>query len=147
MNRFKILLILFTLIQSSCSSNSKDGGSQIIIKKFFSLYETKGVESALNYAYSTNSWLASGSREDTQKVIMQLKEFTTKLGKLNGFELLKKKDINERYTVCSYMLMYDRQPLRFTFIFYKPNVEWQLQSFQYDVGMSDESVNSINLSW
>jgi hypothetical protein len=33
---------------------------------------------------------------------------------------------------------YDRQPIRFNFLFYSPNGQWQLQNFSFDDGIDEE---------
>lgn len=38
----------------------------------------------------------------------------------------------------SYLLRYDRQLIRFTFQFYKPDKEWMLYSLSFDVTLDDE---------
>jgi hypothetical protein len=36
------------------------------------------------------------------------------------------------------MVRYDRQPVRFSILFYKPNNQWGLQNFSYDDNLDEE---------
>ena len=45
----------------------------------------------------------------------------------------------------SYLVKYDRQPIRFTFQFYKPNKEWRIHSFKYDGNIDDEIEEAAKL--
>jgi hypothetical protein len=111
------------------------------------MYDKEGVKGSLNYAYSTNRWILNDHPTETMDVITKLEDFTNNLGKYSGYKLLKEQVINDHYLARSYMILYERQPVRFTFVLYRSEKTWQLQSFQYDVGTSDEVVNSMNLSW
>lgn len=42
------------------------------------------------------------------------------------------------------MIKYDRQPVRFQFIFYKPSDKWQLQDFRYDDDLDTELIEAAN---
>lgn len=149
------LIVTFTLLVSCNQSNQGIPKGQSIPRPnydqffddFFNLYESEGVKSSLNYAYSTNQWIFNSPTKESEEVQRKLEEFTNNLGRYCGRKLLKEKVVNSNFVIRSYMLLYERQPLRFTFTLYKPESKWQLQSFQYDVGMNDEAVNSINLSW
>ena len=44
----------------------------------------------------------------------------------------------------SFLVKYERQPVRFTFILYKPNESWQTQNFSYDTGISEEIEEAAN---
>jgi len=111
------------------------------------MYEKEGVKESLNYAYSTNKWILNENTTETKDIITKLEDFTHNLGKYSGNKLLKEKVVNDNYIARSYLMLYERQPIRFTFVLYRSAKIWQLQSFQYDVSTSDEVVNSMNLSW
>jgi hypothetical protein len=40
--------------------------------------------------------------------------------------------------MITYIVKYDREPLRFTFFFYKPKDVWRVSNFSYDENISDE---------
>ncbi len=45
----------------------------------------------------------------------------------------------------SFLVKYARQPLRFTFILYKPNDKWVIQNFSWDSALEDELYNASSL--
>jgi hypothetical protein len=45
----------------------------------------------------------------------------------------------------SYLVKYDRQPLRFIFKFYKPNDKWVLYSYALDDSLDDEIQEAAKL--
>ena len=47
------------------------------------------------------------------------------VGKYHGRRLLVEKTIAGRYVCARYLVFYDREPLRFTFEFYKPENTWR----------------------
>ena len=67
------------------------------------------------------------------------------IGKYYGFELIAEKKITDSYILLSYLVKYDRQPLRFTFQYYKPNDEWRLYSFEYDGNLDAELEESAKI--
>jgi hypothetical protein len=147
MKYLQIFYLFLALSIMSCNESKQDQSCEPFFKNFFSLYEKEGVKESLNYAYSTNKWILNEHPTETRDVITKLEDFTSNLGKYSGYKLLKGKVINDHYLARSYIILYERQPIRFTFVLYRSEKTWQLQSFQYDVGTSDEVVNSMNLSW
>jgi len=67
------------------------------------------------------------------------------LGKYHGFEKIVRKELGESLVLESYLVKYDRQPLRFTFKFYKPNDKWILFNFQYDEDVDEELSESASV--
>jgi len=60
------------------------------------------------------------------------------VGKYYGYELIVEKKLGESYILLSYLVKFDRQPIRYTFQFYKPKDKWSIYSFQFDGSIDDE---------
>ena len=132
--KFLTLLILIVL-----SSNSVIGQTttENITTDFFKLYE-KSPQKAVEYIFATNKWMMDRNKDGIEKVKIQLNNFVGLLGDYYGYEKIAEKSVGESYKLVSYMIKYDRQPIRFTFIFYKPKDKWQVQNFQFDDNLDEE---------
>jgi hypothetical protein len=60
------------------------------------------------------------------------------LGEYYGYELITEKRAGESYIIKSFLAKYERQPLRFNFVLYKPNTKWVLQNLSFDVDVDEE---------
>ena len=47
-------------------------------------------------------------------------------------------DVRGRFVHVTYLALYDRQPVRMEFQFYRPKDEWIIYSFSFDVKFDDE---------
>lgn len=65
----------------------------------------------------------------------KLKDASSKLGGPYSYEKIKEEKINDFYYIYHYAVKYERQPLIFKFIFYKPDKEYQLQKFSFDINL------------
>lgn len=133
MKIYRTILLCIGLIACDTNSNSNsfsqlDLTPEIIIEKFFDLYKSESPDSALDYILSTNQWVNKSSNE----LKSSIQNITSQIGKYRGNELIVKRSIGKNYFIWSYMIKYDRQPIRFHFIFYRPLEKWQLQDFRYD---------------
>ncbi len=108
-----------------------------VTEHFFKLFQEQGSDAAVDYFFTTNKWL---SNEKTQQegIKMQLKKGIALLGQYYGYELIEKIVLNDSYMMFNYMLKYDRQPLKITFILYKPNQTWQIQNMKFDEKLEDD---------
>ena len=129
--------LLFTISMAIITCYSFSQEPQELIEKFFTEFEKKGAEKALDNLYSTNKWMAR-NQDAVQNLKSKLSTIETMVGKYYGHEVIIKKQIGNSLQLYSYMVKYDRQPLRFTFEFYKPNDKWQLFGFSYDESLDDE---------
>ena len=68
----------------------------------------------------------------------QLASTTKLIGKYHGYRLVAKRELATALRIEDYMVLFDRQPLRFRFEFYKPDGEWMLYSFSYDADLDDD---------
>ncbi len=104
---------------------------------FFVKYEENGIDKAVDYIFSTNPQI---NKDDSQIVNLktELHEAAKLLGEYNGYGLIATKSIANSYIYCSYLIKYSRQPLRFSFIFYKPKDKWVLHKFTFDNELEKE---------
>jgi hypothetical protein len=110
---------------------------QKIIDQFFSLYRTKGANESVDYIFSTNKWMDE-SKDQIENVKFRLNGTIKLLGKYEGYNLITKKTVGEYLMLYTFMVRYDRQPLRFSLLFYKPSSEWKLYNFSYDDNFDEE---------
>lgn len=108
--------------------------------RFFELYESKGSDDAVDYVFSTNKWLNS-DKTTIDGIKAQLKKGIAIIGQYYGYELIEKKVLGESFVLMSYMIRYDRQPIKFMFILYKPDKIWQIQNLKFDDRIDDDIEN------
>lgn len=118
-----------------------------LVETFFEQYKNHGISVALDTLYSTNKWV-----NKSQDMIVQLKskmqmelENVDFIGEMHGYETIVIKSLNSSFKLYSYLVKYDRQPIRFTFQFYKPKDDWMIYSFQYDGELSNELEESAKI--
>jgi hypothetical protein len=110
---------------------------QNLIDEFFKLYKEKSSDAALDFIFSTNKWM-DGSKDQIENVKFKLNSTLKQLGEYQGYNLITKKTLGEHLSLYTYLVRYDRQPLRFSLLFYNPNNQWRLHNFSYDDSMDEE---------
>ena len=108
-----------------------------ITNEFFKVYE-KNPQKAVDYIFSTNNWMSKEKNYDVENVKSQLSNFIGLVGNYYGFEKITEKSLGESLKLVSYIIKYDRQPIRFTFLFYKPKDVWKIQNFKFDDNLDAE---------
>ncbi|NOT76250.1 MAG: hypothetical protein HOP08_15080 [Cyclobacteriaceae bacterium] len=139
----QLLIILLTAIVSVSYSQTKDNGQELI-DTFFDLYKNKGYDAALKYTLTTNKWIQTSGGEMDNIIIRLEKEIKT-MGEYIGYEELKSKNLGTRLRYVSYLVYYQRDPVRFTFALYKNGTGWEISDFQYDFGFDKEIEASMKL--
>jgi len=114
---------------------------------FFKDYKNNGASIALDNLYSTNKWMdrATDAIANLKSQLEGLNE--DYVGKYYGYELIVEKHLAESYVLLSYLVKYDRQPIRFTFQFYKPKDMWVIYSFKFDGNIDDEIEEAGKLNY
>lgn len=107
------------------------------IDAFFKLYESGKRIEAVDRIYSTNKW-AAASQDAIHNIKTQLENIEQILGKYNGKEKIGELNVGGRFVHVTHMVLYDRQPLRMEFQFYRPQNDWIIYSFSFDVELTDE---------
>lgn len=109
-----------------------------IIQEFFKLYKEKTSDAALDYLFGTNKWMKD-SKEQIENVKFKINSTVIKsMGDYHGYYLITQKTAGDKLRYYTYLLTYDRQPIRFNFLFYNPNGTWRLQNFSFDDSIGDE---------
>ena len=116
-----------------------------MVEIFFEKFKNEGSTVALDYVYSTNKWVSQSS-DDVISLKNQMNNLTEDfVGKYYGYELILEKRLSDSYILKSYLVKYGRQPLRFTFQFYKPDKEWRFHGFSFDGSLTEEIKEAAKL--
>lgn len=139
-----IFALLFAAFVSSAMAQAKDDGQELI-DNFFDYYKTKGYHIALRYALSTNKWIKpEGSELDG--LITTLSKQVDVMGDYLGYEEIRSKTLGSRFRIVSYLVYYQRDPIRFTFELYKNNVGWEISDVAFDTKFDEELEESMKLT-
>lgn len=137
-------LVILILI-SSCTSNSQPASGLTpdqLNREFFNLYQSKGIEVSLKYLFSTNKWI---SEVDASNIKTKLTEHASQLGKYRSYEPIIKKTVGPSYVMYTFLIKYERQPVRFSITYYKPDTQWQLQIFEFEYDLQRELKEAATL--
>ncbi len=115
-----------------------------ITDNFFSKY-AKDLMKAFDYAFSTNKYfdLKDNAVNDLK---VKLKTAVEQCGKYYGYEPIMEKTSGTCMKIISFFVKYERQPIRLTFIFYKPNEKWQVQNLSFSADFDNELEDAIKLN-
>jgi hypothetical protein len=117
---------------------------QDLINNFFATYE-KDAGKAIKELYATNKW-TERIMDDIEKVVNTVNGFTVDyIGEYYGYEIITTKKFSESFELHSYLVKYDRQPIRFIFKFYKPNDKWVLYAYALDDNIDEEIEQAAKL--
>lgn len=135
---YLVLIILITFITELNAQSSEQG----ITTEFFRVFQNEPMK-AMDYAFSTNKWMEKNI-DGTESLKTKFKDLLPLIGDYYGYELITEKSIGKNLISISYMLKYEREPVRFIFVLYKPNEIWQLQNLKWDVKLDDEIKESVS---
>lgn len=110
-----------------------------ILDKFFDYYSKGQTNEAIDYAFQTNPYLPIAQGQ-LQNIKEKMKTIFAIVGEYYGYEIIFRKNVGNSlvYLIC--MVKHDRQPLYFTFQFYKPYQIWRLQILRFDDKLEEEEI-------
>ncbi|MDR6969156.1 hypothetical protein J2X31_003183 [Flavobacterium arsenatis] len=149
-NRIRIVCLIFTLFALyNCKDKEEEKAieSPKIVEDFFNQYEVYSSEKAVDFVFNSNKWIKGIDKNQKDSISENLSETVKLLGKYHKYEIIKVSNIGDSYKVVSCLAKYERQPIRFNFVLYKPDHEWQIQNFTYDFNIEDELLNATDLSF
>ncbi|MFI5160904.1 MAG: hypothetical protein ACHQHN_06480 [Sphingobacteriales bacterium] len=126
--------------QTKPENNTKEALSYV--SNFFHIYETQGSDKAFDYIATKNtSAIIAKSKWDYLK--SKLDTINSVVGIFTGYELITEKKVGESLVLFSYMVKHKNYPLRFTFVFYKPENHWVVQNVLFD---ADDMIEELKQS-
>jgi len=140
----KTIVILFVTLTSLIlpfESKAQEGIDDIL-KTFFQYYGEGKTDQAVDYVFSTNTYLGS-AQQQIIGIKEKLKTITSVIGTYYGYEKVIQKEMGKSYIIVKCMVRHDRQPLFFSFMFYRPDQKWQLQSLRFDDKLEDDDLQEI----
>ncbi len=113
-----------------------------IVENFFSLIQEKSPSTAIDYLFSNNPQLyqKSESLQQLKNFFLNIDQF---LGKFYGYEIIHKKEYHHSLYIIIVFTKYEKQPLKFLFVFYKPVNKWITYRFEVDTQYPDNFIDSI----
>jgi hypothetical protein len=134
----KIIISLSMLLFAGILPCKAQAKYQDIVDTFFSVYEKNPID-AYALLFKNNNRVDENSINDFK---FNFRYFLKDLGEFYGYELISSKEIGESYVLLSYILKYDREPIRIKITCYKPKKKWIVQNFTYDTVFNTEIENS-----
>ena len=128
---FTLSILLLFVINSNAQSNLED-----YVKKFF-LDFPKNSNKSIDEIYSTNPY-TSGLTEAISNMKKVAENYPNSLGNYYGYEVITQKKCTNNFILYTYLVRYDRQPMKFTFEFYKPNDKWMLYSLNFAATIDED---------
>lgn len=126
--------ILLFILGISFSLNAQT--SDEIIKDFFVKYQENS-DSAIDYLFGSNKYM-SGQTDAVYNIKFKLRENQALLGKFIGYEKLSESNLGQSQKRIVISANYERQPIRFILIFYKPEDKWIAHNFYFDDDFTEE---------
>lgn len=141
----KIFLLLCPVLLLVCSQKAKsqEQTPADISKKFFELYATKPMD-AIDQLFADVKKNKQVNDEITA-IKKNLKVTIDQDGDYNGYELITEKGVGNTIKLLSYIVKYDKQPVRFVFVFYKPKDAWKIYTFQFNTNLDEELNNAAGV--
>ena len=141
----KILLTLCPLLMFMCvaKAQAQEQNPTDISKKFFEIYAAKPMD-AIDYLFADVKKIKQVS-DDITAIKKNLKMTIDQDGVNNGYELITEKSVGANLKLQSYMVKYDKQPVRFIFIYYRPKDVWKIYTFQFNTNMDEELTSAAGV--
>ncbi len=115
-----------------------------VIDEFFKKYKEEGTGPALDYFFGTNKYFVNPG--GLAQLKLKLDSVRQSLGDYLGKELISQKSASGSLVLYSYLVKHEVQPIRFTFILYKPHNDWVFYRFLYDDRMDQEMEEAAKIS-
>jgi len=107
---FTTLTFFICFVKTVAQTTTKE-----ITDKFFSIYATDPSK-AVDYGFSTNKWLER-KQDDVANLKSKLKNLIDLCGEYYGYELLSEKTAGQNIKLVTFIVRYDREPIRFQLSF------------------------------
>jgi hypothetical protein len=138
--KFRHLILAGLMLSLIITETSAQTTPTEITDKFFSIYSKDPIK-AVEYAFATNKWVDK-KQDAIVGVKNKIKNLTELVGDYYGYELLTVKTAGPSVKIMTFVVKYDREPLRFIFLMYKAKDTWRVNNFSFDEELGDELTES-----
>ncbi|MFO7879883.1 MAG: hypothetical protein ACQES0_01110 [Bacteroidota bacterium] len=128
--------IIITLLLSIPLISMGQKSPEDILEPFFDSFD-KSPDQAIEYIFTTNPYI-NKNQEGIDRIKERLNTSRKLLGEYYGEELIRKENVGDSFVRYSYMLKYDRQPVKIEIILYRPDETWLLYTMQFDDKLSKD---------
>ncbi len=125
-----LLFLVFTIASFSSHAQVSANTPEGIIENFFKVYGHDGLDAAVDYIYTFGDESMQQSKQYVKDTLAHT--INNIGGKYLGYEFMVKKAATPSLSVHGYLVKYPIGPLRFTFVFYKPQDKWVVMNFVFD---------------
>ena len=128
-----ILMVLdYSIVQPKNSLHYSE-----IVENFFKLVKEEKPIEAVDYIFSFSPW-KDRNQDAIENIKSNFGNLSSVAGKFISYKLLLEEDLVGQLVYLNYFVVYERQPLRFEFQFYKPEDVWNTYAFHYDTSLDDD---------
>ena len=133
----KIIFAALLLLSSGVSANNY----QEEVDKFFELYADEKTSDAVDSIYASNKYVSSIPVQ-VKQIKTQLSSLDDLVGEINFINKVSDYKVGELFVHVTYLVTYDRQPIRFEFQFFKVKEGWRIYSMSFDDNI-DEDIKEL----
>lgn len=135
----KVAGCILGLLMLAASATTMAGEDyEPIVDRFFAAMRDGEAIEATDFLVSGNRWLSKSGGEGIQALKTQLAGLPKLAGALRGHEKIMEERIGENYAYLVYLGLYERQPVRFKFHFYRLDGKWRFQHFAFDANFVED---------
>ncbi len=136
-----LILAMFSCVLTSQSQITFDS----MLFQFFTHYGEGKTDEAVDYIFSTNIHL-EGATQQISSIKEKLQTITSLIGPYYGYEKVIQREAGNSFVSVCCMVRHERQPLFFTFVFYKPDLAWQIQTLRFDDKLEEDELKELGNS-
>lgn len=136
-------IVLFVAMMGIGYSYSQDD-SQRLINNFFTTYE-KDKGQAFDSIFKSNPYF---TKTQISYIKDTLNKFLSQLENYCGYELVHTQfpGNSKSMVLYYYIVKYERQPVKFVFVFYKPKETWMLYNFLFNGEVDTDLIDAAKIS-
>ncbi|WP_371187322.1 hypothetical protein [Thalassotalea maritima] len=101
------------------------------IDSFFELYQQDQINEAIDFIYRSNQYITTTSEQVSNRKT-QLSTLKSLVGKIHHIDKIDTYKVGDNFVHITYLVIYDRQPIRYEFQFFKITDSWKIYSFAFD---------------
>lgn len=119
------------------AASAQEAGYQAEIDAFFRRFAAGERNEAVDKLYANNSWIAIDG-DGVRNIKSQFEGIGEIVGEYTGNTKIGELMVGDRLVHVTYLALFERQPLRFEFQYYRPRDSWMIFSFEFDADFDDD---------